>query len=174
MAAIAVSVRRGSMTMISGLCGFRVTRSQRTGWAMQGFGADQDDAVRTLRGPDKCKAGRRIRTPACRPRRPMAMHWPRVAVAVRRSPCRTSRLRPVGPSPRSRSVPCSGRRPRRRRARPGSRGTGAVIVAIASCQSTGRRRPSSPRSSGTVARSGASSTVRASHPLGQAMPRFTG
>ncbi len=34
MAAIAVSVARGSMTTISGLCGLRQTRSHKMGWAM--------------------------------------------------------------------------------------------------------------------------------------------
>jgi len=50
----------------------------------------------------------------------------------------------------------------------------ATIVAAASSQPTGRRRPSGPRSRGSTARSGASSTRRASHPFGQAMPRLTG
>ena len=48
------------------------------------------------------------------------------------------------------------------------------MLGRAVCQSTGAVWPSSPRSSGTVARSAASRTVRASQPLEQARPRLTG
>ena len=48
MAAIAVSVLRGSMTMISGWCGLRSTRSHMIGWAMHRFDADEHDDVRLL------------------------------------------------------------------------------------------------------------------------------
>ncbi len=46
-------------------------------------------------------------------------------------------------------------------------------VASALAQSTGTIRPRSSRSSGVVARSGARSGARASHPLGHARPRLT-
>ena len=87
-----------------------------------GVRPDEDDTVATPQDPCTCMVGRRIRTPACRPRPP----WPCTGGCCRRRgpcPCRTSRLPPVRPSPRSRSALCSGRRLRRRRARPGSRGT---------------------------------------------------
>ena len=50
----------------------------------------------------------------------------------------------------------------------------STIVPSASSQPTARWTPPASRRSGVVARSPASSTVNASHPLGQATPRFTG
>ncbi len=50
----------------------------------------------------------------------------------------------------------------------------ATNVSAACSQSTGDSRPPSVRNSGVVARSGDCKTLSASHPLGQAMPRFTG
>ena len=47
-------------------------------------------------------------------------------------------------------------------------------VRSASSQPTGCRTPDASRRSGVVARSSAASTASASHPLGQATPRFTG
>ena len=50
----------------------------------------------------------------------------------------------------------------------------STIVPSAASQLTGRWLPPASRRSGVVARSGASSTVSASQPFGQAVPRFTG
>ena len=50
----------------------------------------------------------------------------------------------------------------------------STMVRSASSQPNGRWTPAASRRSGVVARSPAPSTASASHPLGQATPRFTG
>ena len=175
VAAIAVSVVRGSMTMISGWCGLRITRCHRIGWAMHRFAADEDDARRTPRSRRRCTAARRSRTPACRRRPTVAMHC-----RVLPSPCTmpmpnlasapSSAISSVAIWPVLRNATdcgpccCLDRLEARRR---------TCVSAVVPVDRL-RAAPRASRSSGVVARSGASSSVSASQPLGQAMPRFTG
>ena len=103
--------------------------------------ADQDDAVRLLEVLIGVRRG-------VEPERLLVGHDRRrhalagVAVAVDHPHAELGQRARAGPSPRWRSGRCSGRRPSRRRAPPGSHRNRAVIVVSAVCQSTGRRRPS--------------------------------
>ena len=134
-----------------------------------GIRTDQDDDSRILRGLDRCTAGRRTRTPACRRRPPR----PCTGGCCRRRgpfPCRTWRRPRATPFPRWRSGRCSGRQPNRRRASPGSRGT-----ARPSSPSPRPNRPAAAgrRRRGTAgrsARSGASRTVKRLPALGAGHP----